>query len=1305
MRRVFLQVLVMVVVVPLAAACGLGAAGSVRVAGDPPAREGKAAARGDLLTVAESSGFKATARHDDVVALLDRLAAAAPGRARRVEMGTTVEGRSIPMLVVADPPVATPEEAAEQVKRGKVVVLMIGNIHGGEVDGKEALPMLAREVLLHEGEAAHPLLKDLVLVFAPIYNADGNERVGKDNRPGQVGPEEGMGIRENAQGFDLNRDFVKLEAPETRALVRVLNTWDPAVFIDTHTTNGSYHGYVLTFEGPKAPAGDGAIIEYVRDEMLPRVSRGLEGGRGIRTWFYGDFAEGHTKWVTFPPLPRYGTNYVGLRNRISILSEGYSYAPYEDRVMATLHFVRACLEDVAANKEKVKRLLREADEGAVRAGKEPREGDVIVLRAKAAPAPEKVKVAGFVEEEREGKVVSTGEAREYEVEHWNRAEATLTAARPFAYLIPEGMDEVVEVLQRHGVEVEELREDIELDVEAYRIDAVTRAVRAFQGHVPVTVEATAHKETRRVPAGTRLVRTGQRLGALAAYLLEPMAEDGLATWNFLDEWLVVGEDYPIVRINAPAPITSGAVRPLEEDRERPRLMTFEEFYEGEGRAPNLSGSPVGGVEWLEDGEHFIQRKEGKVWRVHAATGRAEPALDLEPIEAALAALPTVSEKDAKRLAGRAWGALSKDRSVALLEHGGDLYYVRADGSAAGRLTSTPQREELASLSPDGAFAAFVRENNLYVVDVATGTERQLTTDGSATVLNGKADWVYFEEVFGRNWRTYWWSPDSRRIAFLRMDTSRVPEFTLVDDLGEAQRLETVRYPRPGEPNPAVRLGIVGVEGGEPAYAALGAYEPEGHLITGVGWWPDSAAVWCYVQDRAQTWLDVVRVPAGGGEGKRLLRDTTGAWVDNPGAPLFLADGSFLITSERTGWKHLYRFDKTGKEVGALTGGEWEVREVHVVDEEGGWVYLSGTRDSHTAVNLYRVRLDGSGAGEGGEGGRGIERLTREEGWHRVTVSPKGNLFIDSWASRERPTRVAVRSCEDGALVRTLDTNPVYALEGFIRHPSERLRIATRDGFEMEASWTRPADFDPARKYPVWVMTYGGPKSPTVRDSWNPEVWDQVLATAGVVTLRVDPRSASGKGAVNAWTAYRQLGVQELKDLEDAVEWLKGHEWVDGERIGLSGHSYGGFMTAYALTHSGAFAAGIAGAPVTDWREYDTIYTERYMGTPWENPEGYDRSSVVKAAKGLRGRLLIAHGGLDDNVHPSNTWRLARALQRANKQFDLAIYPANRHGIGGGQYQRLMYEFILRTMRPGGSLADEEEKGEGRSEGAVSGAGR
>ncbi len=333
--------------------------------------------------------------------------------------------------------------------------------------------------------------------------------------------------------------------------------------------------------------------------------------------------------------------------------------------------------------------------------------------------------------------------------------------------------------------------------------------------------------------------------------------------------------------------------------------------------------------------------------------------------------------------------------------------------------------------------------------------------------------------------------------------------------------------------------------------------------------------------------------------------------------------------------------------------------------------------------LYLVLEDGKamkyGIGVGRDG-------FRWSGTHRITLSPRGAMFIDSWSSRTSPTRVALRSTSDPAApLRTLDTNPVHTLDDYILHPTERFQVPTRDGFLMEAAWTLPTDFDPSRErhYPVWIMTYAGPGAPTISDTWGAGLgtgpWDQALATAGVIVLRIDPRSASGKGARYAWTAYKRLGVQELQDLEDAITWLKTHNWVDPDRIGLSGHSYGGYMTAFALTHSTSFAAGIAGAPVTDWRDYDSIYTERYMSTPQDNPDGYDASSALKAAKNLHGRLLIAHGALDDNVHPTNTLKFIRALQDANKQFDLAIYPTNRHGIGGRQYQRLMHDFILRTM--------------------------
>ena len=312
-------------------------------------------------------------------------------------------------------------------------------------------------------------------------------------------------------------------------------------------------------------------------------------------------------------------------------------------------------------------------------------------------------------------------------------------------------------------------------------------------------------------------------------------------------------------------------------------------------------------------------------------------------------------------------------------------------------------------------------------------------------------------------------------------------------------------------------------------------------------------------------------------------------------------------------------------------------------------------------------------------GSQLTRLTSSAGDHRVAVSPHGKQFIDSCSSHRHPTRVALMS-SDGTRLRTIDTNPVPAIDDFEFAPLEMIQIKARDGFLLEGSLIKPKDFDENKKYPVWLLTYGGPHAPTISDSWRGgRTYEQMLAEMGVIAFRVDPRSASGKGACSTWTAYRQLGVTELKDLEDAVDWLCQKPYVDADRIGMAGHSYGGFLTAYALTHSKRFAAGIAGAPVTDWRSYDTIYTERYMDTPQENPDGYKATSVVEAAKDLHGRLLILHGGRDDNVHLANTLQFVQALQQANKQFELMIYPPNRHGLFGRHYSELTVGFIRRTL--------------------------
>ena len=415
---------------------------------------------------------------------------------------------------------------------------------------------------------------------------------------------------------------------------------------------------------------------------------------------------------------------------------------------------------------------------------------------------------------------------------------------------------------------------------------------------------------------------------------------------------------------------------------------------------------------------------------------------------------------------------------------------------------------------------------------------------------------------------------------------------------------------------------------------------------------------------------MLRVPVDGGAPTRLFRDQTEAWIESPGDPQFLPDGSFLWPSERDGWRHLYRYEADGTLRHQVTSGDWEVRQIAHVSEKGDAVYVVGTKDSHIAENLYRVMLDDFC----------VDRLTKEPGHHDVEVSPDGEHFVDTWSSVESPPKVALRSLRDGSVARMIDENPVPDLDRFAFGPRELVRIETPDGFTLEGELILPPDLDESRRYPVWFQTYGGPHYPTIRDAWaGARAADQALAQEGVVVFRADPRSASGKGAVSAWHAYKRLGIPELEDIEAAIAWIKEKPYVDPERIGITGHSYGGFMTAFALTHSDVFACGIAGAPVTDWRNYDSIYTERYMLTPQENPEGYEATSVVDAAGNLNGRLLLVHGVRDDNVSLRNSYRLIDALQDAGEPFELMIYPESRHGIYSEHYARLRLDFIRRTL--------------------------
>jgi dipeptidyl-peptidase-4 len=371
---------------------------------------------------------------------------------------------------------------------------------------------------------------------------------------------------------------------------------------------------------------------------------------------------------------------------------------------------------------------------------------------------------------------------------------------------------------------------------------------------------------------------------------------------------------------------------------------------------------------------------------------------------------------------------------------------------------------------------------------------------------------------------------------------------------------------------------------------------------------------------------------------------------------------------------LYQYSADGKLLKQITDGKWEVRTIEGVDETNGFIYFSGTEHSHIVSHGYRIKLDGSA----------LQRLTMTAGSHRVDLSPANNYFLDFWSDLNTPSQVRLYDTT-GKLVRVLAENKIDALKQYKLGTAELLQVKTRDGFVMEAMMIKPPDFDPRKKYPVMSFTYGGPHAPQVRNAWGSTtyMWHQMLAQKGYIIWVCDNRTASGKGLESTWPVYKNFGELELRDIEDGLTWLKSQPYVDGARIGIWGWSYGGFMTSYALTHSQSFKMGIAGGSVTDWRDYDSIYTERYMGTPQNNPEGYKKSSPLHAAKNLHGKLLLIHGAIDDNVHMQNTMQFVYELQKAGKQFELMLYPKSRHGVTDPlllkHMRQMMTDFIVANL--------------------------
>jgi dipeptidyl-peptidase 4 len=522
------------------------------------------------ITTAESTDYAATSTYAEVLAFIRGLQKLSP--LVRVEtICASAEGRDVPLLVIGKP---LPQDPLALRYDKRVVVYFQANIHAGEVEGKEATLMLARDIVL---DPKLPYLDKVVLLVAPIFNADGNDKMSPDNRRGQVGPEKGSGVRSNGQNLDLNRDAMKLESPEMRGLVRnVLLRWDPLLLVDCHTTDGSFHQEPVTYSWPLCPNGDTAVLRYARDKMLPAIDATLEKKYGTLSVPYGDpvdFRDMEKGWRTFGHQPRYMTNYVGLRNRLSILDENYNYADFRTRVAGNYHLLKAILDYCAANTAELQKLVADADARTVQSGLAPAETDTFGLDIDVQPLPGKVSILGY-EMEAPAEPASGGQGgapfprlkptdrkKTYVMPYYADFVPKRTVRLPYAYLIPVFDADVPAKLRQHGIAVECLSEPVALEVEACRLKEIKGAERLYQGHRTNSVKGEYAVETREFPKGTLVVRAAQPLGRLAAYLLEPESDDGLLVWNYFDrhivsQWGRGAQTYPVYKLMAPANLAS-----------------------------------------------------------------------------------------------------------------------------------------------------------------------------------------------------------------------------------------------------------------------------------------------------------------------------------------------------------------------------------------------------------------------------------------------------------------------------------------------------------------------------------------------------------------------------------------------------------------------------------------------------------------------------------------------------------------------------------------------------------------------------
>lgn len=707
-------------------------------------------------------------------------------------------------------------------------------------------------------------------------------------------------------------------------------------------------------------------------------------------------------------------------------------------------------------------------------------------------------------------------------------------------------------------------------------------------------------------------------------------------------------------------------------------------------SPGLNGELFRQLHWTRDSSRLAwlqsppapaQPKPGhqpaiEIWAVETATGKSSRLVSPDQIAAALgSAAPSRPRSDddhpapPPQLTDYAW---SDDGRSLLLITPVSLVWFELEGAHARNLVSGSEELSSAQLSPDGRYVSFIRNHALWITTVATSDARRVTPPGSLDLLEGEPDWPYRNELALQT--AYWWSPDSTRIAYLEADDHATGKYKLRSADGKER---SIVYPLPGAPLPVVRLFVQPVAGGERHAMELGRAD----YLPRVSWTPDSRHLAVERLSRDQKSLDLLLADPATGKSRLLLTDKDSYWINLAGDPRFLRDSKrFLWSSERSGYRHLYLYDIDCRQPTQLTSGDSEVTSLDALDDASGQVYFTSTQGSPqglpgTERHTYRVNLDGSR----------LTPITPEKGTHEAFFSPDAHFFIDTYSTAATPPRQDLLHA-DGKPFAVLNENAVPALAAFKLPPVEFLTVKTHMGTDLNALIIRPPNFDAAHKYPAIVYIAGGPGEQVVRDQWGGDtsLWLRMMAQKGYIVYAQDGRGAAGRGHLFEEPLHLRLSSLEMVDLRDGVRYLRSLPYIDPARVGIYGWGYGGFLVLHAMLDKPiAYKAGIAGAPVSDWRLYDAVFSERYLEDPVRNQDGYLDSTPIENAKNLTGSLLIVQGTTDEKVHIENSLVLLNEFLETSKYPSVMFVPDRGHNFEDREARlalyRAMTDFFLKHL--------------------------